>query len=192
MLTSFRSSVGPYGYQGSATPMSLDHQLRRMLGMSGISAGLDRDIYGGGKGLIFADSVASSLGEAVERMLGSFSSLQTVDSRDRMTASAAEMRAAGLHHVCPEDYDSYSDEQLDSPDFSSRDGRMGRDWSGIVDRTSSPAMIIGCRPSSYICSTSPRRRSSEWARRAPEGLPPMSRGSNRWRMDCWKSLSGTG
>lgn len=117
VLTSFRSSVGPYGYQGSATPMSLDHQLRRMLGMSGISAGLDRDIYGGGKGLIFADSVASSLGEAVERMLGSFSSLQTVDSRDRMTASAAEMRAVGLHHVGPEDYDSYSDEQLDSPGF---------------------------------------------------------------------------
>ncbi|WP_441438894.1 YcaO-like family protein [Brevibacterium aurantiacum] len=117
VLTSFRSSVGPYGYQGSATPMSLDHQLRRMLGMSGISAGLDRDIYGGGKGLNFGDSVASSLGEAVERMLGSFSSLQTVGSADRMTATAAEMRSAGLNFVGPEEYDSYFDEQLTSPGF---------------------------------------------------------------------------
>lgn len=76
VLTSLRPGIGFNGYQGSATAMSLDHVLRRVIGLPALPSGLDRDIYGGGKGLTLEDSVLSSLGEAIERMIGAFSSLR--------------------------------------------------------------------------------------------------------------------
>ena len=51
VLTSLRPGIGFNGYQGSATAMSLDHVLRRVIGLPALPSGLDRDIYGGGKGL---------------------------------------------------------------------------------------------------------------------------------------------
>lgn len=75
VLTSLRPGIGFDGYQGSATAMSLDHTLQRMIGLPALPAELDRDIYGGGKGLTLEDSVLSSLGEAIERMIGVFSSV---------------------------------------------------------------------------------------------------------------------
>src|SRR6218665_3091720 len=73
LLMGYRPGLGVGGYQGSATPMSLEYTLARMLGLSGASAGLDREKYGGGKGLTLLDTVASTLGEADERMHGSMS-----------------------------------------------------------------------------------------------------------------------
>lgn len=64
ILTSLRPEIGFNGYQGSATPMSLDHILRRIIGLPALPSGLDREIYGGGKGLTLEDAVLSSLGEA--------------------------------------------------------------------------------------------------------------------------------
>ena len=117
VLTTFRSGIGPGGFQGTATPMSLDHALRRMLGMSALAAGLDRDIYGGGKGLALSDSVASSLGEAVERMLGAYSCLSDLSSDQRITATAAELATRGESFVGPEDFQAFTPEQLASPGF---------------------------------------------------------------------------
>jgi len=117
VLTTFRSGVGSGGFQGSATPFSLDHAFRRMLGLGALNAGLDRDIYGGGKGLTLFDSVASSLGEAIERMLGSFSSMERRGPADRLVASSAQMVERGLTVVRPEDHRLFTDEQLDTPGF---------------------------------------------------------------------------
>ncbi|MFV0375205.1 YcaO-like family protein [Microbacterium sp.] len=97
--------------------ISLDHTFRRMLGLGALNAGLDRDIYGGGKGLTLFDSVASSLGEAIERMLGSFSSMELRGPDDRLVASAAQMTARGLTIVDPAQYALFTDEQLDSEGF---------------------------------------------------------------------------
>lgn len=117
VLTTLRSGGGTGGYQGSASPFSLDHTFRRMLGLGALNAGLDRDIYGGGKGLTLFDSVASSLGEAIERMLGSFSSMELRGPEDRMVASAAQMRERGLIIVEPEQYQLFTDQQLDAEGF---------------------------------------------------------------------------
>ena len=117
VLSSFRSGVGIGGFQGAATPLSLDHVFRRIMGISSLSAGLDREIYGGGKGLTVADSAASSLGEAVERMLAAFSSLILTGTQNDITAAARQMREAGHSIVGPEDFESFTQEQLETPGF---------------------------------------------------------------------------
>lgn len=117
VLCSFRSGVGMGGFQGSAAPLSLDHLFRRIMGMSALKVGLDREIYGGGKGLVLSDSVASSLGEAVERMLGAFSSLEPDVTGGSITATAQQMRDRGLTIVGPEDFEVFTPEQLDTPGF---------------------------------------------------------------------------
>lgn len=117
VLCSFTSGIGVAGYQGSATPLSLDHVFRRIMGLSSLSVGLDREIYGGGKGLTLSDSVASSLGEAVERMTGAFSALDAGDGSEVVTATAQEMRDAGYRVVGPEDFASFTAEQLATTGF---------------------------------------------------------------------------
>lgn len=117
VLSSFRSGVGIGGFQGSATPLSLDHVFRRIVGMSSLGVGLDREIYGGGKGLTISDSVASSLGEAVERMLAAFSSMALEETDADITATARQMRDEGYNIVGPEDFDSFTQEQLETPGF---------------------------------------------------------------------------
>ncbi|PDQ36469.1 MAG: hypothetical protein B5766_00525 [Candidatus Lumbricidophila eiseniae] len=117
LLMVYRPGIGIGGYQGSATPMSLDYTLARMLGLSGASAGLDREIYGGGKGLTLFDTVASTLGEAVERMLGSMSSLREVDAQFQRRASYIEMIRAGHDTVGPDVLTLCADEQVAQPGF---------------------------------------------------------------------------
>ncbi|GAA1276216.1 YcaO-like family protein [Arthrobacter pascens] len=117
LLMVLRPGIGIGGYQGSATPMSLDHTLSRMLGLSGASAGLDREIYGGGKGLTLFDTVASTLGEGVERMLGSLSSLQITPPDRQRRASYRQMQALGLRAIGPESLRLCADEQLSEPGF---------------------------------------------------------------------------
>lgn len=117
VLCSFRSGVGIAGYQGSAAPLSLDHVFRRIMGMGSLAAGLDREIYGGGKGLQLSDSVASSLGEAVERMLGAFSCLEPAQADSAITATAAQMRDRGLRIVGPQDFQVFTPEQLATTGF---------------------------------------------------------------------------
>ncbi|MFV4913883.1 YcaO-like family protein [Microbacterium lacticum] len=117
LLMVFRPGIGIGGYQGSATPMSLDHSLSRMLGLSGASPGLDREIYGGGKGLTLFDTVASSLGEAVERMLGSLSSLEATDPLNQRRGTHAELVQAGLRAIGPAELALCAPEQLVMPGF---------------------------------------------------------------------------
>lgn len=85
--------------------------------MGALKVGLDREIYGGGKGLVLSDSVASSLGEAVERMLGAFSSLDPALTRGSITATAQQMRDRGLTIVAPEDFEVFTPEQSDADGF---------------------------------------------------------------------------
>lgn len=112
VMTALRPGLGVDGYQGSATPMSLDHAFRRMVGLPALRTGLDRDIYGGGKGLTMADSILSSLGEAIERMLGSFSCITPETDRLQWYGSSAELTRRGRSHVGPTDFPMFAPEQL--------------------------------------------------------------------------------
>jgi len=113
----FRPGIGIGGYSGAADPFSLDHVLARQLGLTGFQAGLDRQIYGGGKGLELYDMVASSVGEAVERMLGSFASLgEAAGNRGRL-ASYDEMCSDGLTCLSPQDLEFFRHEDYDQIGF---------------------------------------------------------------------------
>lgn len=117
VLTSFRPGIGTNGYQGSATAMSLDHVLQRIIGLPALPSGLDKDIYGGGKGLTLEDSVLSSLGEAIERMIGAFSSLTSATDDVELWSSAAELQRAGKKIVGPDDIQLFAPQQFEDPNF---------------------------------------------------------------------------
>lgn len=112
----FRPGVGVGGYSGSADPYSLDHAISRQLELSGFQAGLDRQIYGGGKGLDLYGTLGSSIGEAVERMLGSFASLGVADG-EGMMASYDQMVAAGRTCLGPDDFSYFQDSDFDEVGF---------------------------------------------------------------------------
>ncbi|MFC0265536.1 YcaO-like family protein [Alloscardovia macacae] len=117
VLTSLRPGIGFNGYQGSATAMSLDHVLRRITGLPSLPAGLDRDIYGGGKGLCMEDSVLSSLGEAIERMIGAFSSLDLRRNNDEEWASVNDLDRDGKKFIGPDELKLFAMEQFKNPNF---------------------------------------------------------------------------
>lgn len=101
VLTSLHPGIGFDGYQGSATALSLDHVLRRLIDLPALPSGLDKDIYGGGTDLTLEDSVLTSLDEAIERMIGAFSSLRyrwtpLSAGHRRMNLSALERDSSGL------------------------------------------------------------------------------------------------
>lgn len=112
VMAALRPGLGVDGYQGSATPMSLDHALRRLIGLSGLRLGLDRDIYGGGKGLTLNDSALSSLGEAIERMLGAFSGLEARQGEDEWVGTSRELSRLNRRHVGPADLELFAPEQF--------------------------------------------------------------------------------
>lgn len=112
----FRPGIGVGGYSGAADPFSLDHAMSRQIGLSGFQAGLDRQIYGGGKGLDLYHTLGSSLGEAVERMLGSFAALAT-DPADGRMASHAQMTADGCRCLGPGTFQLFQPEDHDEPGF---------------------------------------------------------------------------
>lgn len=112
----FRPGLGVGGYSGAADPFSLDYSIARQLESSGFQAGLDRQIYGGGKGMDLYGAMGSSLGEAVERMLGSYASLD-VDDAEGVLATYAQMRAEGRDCLGPKDFPYFLDSAYDEVGF---------------------------------------------------------------------------
>lgn len=112
----FRPGLGVGGYSGAADPYSLDYAISRQLELSGFQAGLDRQIYGGGKGLDLYSTIGSSVGEAVERMLGSFASLSGDEAEGRLT-SWDRMRAEGLRCIGPDDLQMFLPSDFDERGF---------------------------------------------------------------------------
>ena len=117
VLTSLRPGIGFDGYQGSATAMSMDHALQRIIGLPALPAGLDRDLYGGGKGLTLEDSVLSSLGEAIERMIGAFSSITPATDAIERWCSAADLDRSGERYIGPDQLSLFAPEQFEQPGF---------------------------------------------------------------------------
>lgn len=122
-LLSFYSPRGPFrkvvSYFGPAGGMPIhvghseyfdfDYMLRRLTGLSALDSGLSRSIFAGGKGGSIPNMVVSSLGEAVERILGS---LVVFALGDRIVyATHREMMARGYDCLGPGDIPLFADEQ---------------------------------------------------------------------------------
>lgn len=117
LTTMFRVAWGTKGYMGSGESYSLDHLLSRTFELSGFSARLDRQMYGGGKGITPTNMLLSTAGEAVERMLGSLAFLETKSVVETRMATANELAAEGVNHLTPADYKMFSEEQYEDPGF---------------------------------------------------------------------------
>jgi ribosomal protein S12 methylthiotransferase accessory factor len=108
--TYFRSGSGKPMYVAHGQYFDLDHVLGRILGVPGLSTGFGSQVYGGGKGHDLFGTTASSVGEAVERVLGS---LAYVTHMDRIvTGSYRDLSAKGLPCLHPEQCPIFAPEQL--------------------------------------------------------------------------------
>ncbi len=79
ILSFFRTSGGLPMYSGNTEYYDFDHIARDILGRSSFGSAIQSTIFGGGKGFYLHSMVASSLGEIIERAIGS---LATFDYDD--------------------------------------------------------------------------------------------------------------
>ena len=108
--TYFRPGTGKPMYVAHGQYFDLDHVLGRLIGTPGLSTGFGTQIYGGGKGHDMFGTVASSIGEAVERVLGS---LAWVAWRERIVhGTYRDLVRQGLTCVHPEEFPIFAPEQL--------------------------------------------------------------------------------
>lgn len=115
VTTSFRSGPGAGFHVGHGQYFDFDHVVGRLLGVRGMATSYASQVYGGGKGLDLHDAYVSSIGEGMERVLGSFAFLQL---SDRMRfGTYDELTAQGLACLGPEDVPLFSDEQYADPHF---------------------------------------------------------------------------
>lgn len=106
---SFRVNVGHSEYY------DLDSLYQRLTGVPSLETGTDGTLFGGGKGFAINDMFASSLGEAVERVVGSVAIYQ--GKADQTLGTAREMQAQGLRPLMPEEMPLFSPEQYATPGF---------------------------------------------------------------------------
>ena len=108
--TYFRSGLGKPMYVAHGQYFDLDHVLGRILGVPGLSTGFGSQVYGGGKGHDLFGTTASSVGEAVERVLGSLAYVTHMDQI--VTGSYRELAGRGLRCLHPEEFPIFAPEQL--------------------------------------------------------------------------------
>lgn len=112
--TYFRPGAGLPMYVGHGQYFDFDYVLRRVLGLSGLSTGFGAQVYGGGKGHDLFGMLASSAGEGIERVLGSFAYLTY---QDRIVhGSYKELRDRGLNPIHPSTVEILAPEQYDDPE----------------------------------------------------------------------------
>jgi ribosomal protein S12 methylthiotransferase accessory factor len=106
---SFRINVGHAEYY------DLDALYAKLTGVPSIETGTDGTLFGGGKGFAIHDMFASSLGEAVERVVASLAIY--LGKADQVFASCREMEDQGMRPLRPEEMPLFSAEQYAQPDF---------------------------------------------------------------------------
>lgn len=107
--TYFRAGSGMPMYVGHGQYFDFDHVLGRLLGLSGLSTGFGGQIYGGGKGHDLFGMTASSLGEAVERVLGAIACVEL--RRELLTGSYRDLAGRGLTCLHPDEAPIFAPEQ---------------------------------------------------------------------------------
>jgi ribosomal protein S12 methylthiotransferase accessory factor len=113
--TYFRAGPGADGHVGHGQYFDFDHVVSRVLDVPGLSTMFGAQVYGGGKGLDLFDMYVSSIGEGVERLLGSFA---TFEWHDRIRyGSYRAMESQGLRCLHPEECPIFSEAQFRDPHF---------------------------------------------------------------------------
>ena len=102
-------------YVGHCEYYDLDYILQRVTGQSSLDTGVKKSMFAGGKGYDTDGMFLSSLGETVERVLGSLHSFAAKD--DLVFGSYSELNARGLRCLSPEEMPLFAPEQYAEPGF---------------------------------------------------------------------------
>ena len=94
---------------GHAEQYDLNHVLSRLLTMPSLDTGVGTNVHGGGKGFLLSDMFLSSLGEGVERVVGSLCHLNGLGHY--RLATAHELDREGVRHLTPEQIKLFAPEQ---------------------------------------------------------------------------------
>lgn len=115
LTTYFRPVSGAGLHVGHGQYFDFDHISSKLLGVAGLNSSYTSQVYGGGKGLDLHDMYVSSMGEGIERVLGSFAFLSWADRLQNGTRR--EMEDRGMHCLGPEDLPIFSEAQFSDPHF---------------------------------------------------------------------------
>ena len=96
---------------GHSEQYDLNHVLSRLLAMPSLDTGVGTSVHGGGKGFRLSDMFLSSLGEGVERVVGSLRHLST--SADYRLTTSRELSRGGVRHLTPDQISLFAPEQRD-------------------------------------------------------------------------------
>jgi ribosomal protein S12 methylthiotransferase accessory factor len=106
---SFRINVGHSEYY------DLDTLYQKLTGLPSLETGTNGTLFGGGKGFAINDMFASSLGEAIERVVGSLAIY--LGKSDQILGTARDLQAQSMRTLTPEEMPLFSAEQYATPGF---------------------------------------------------------------------------
>lgn len=112
-MTYFRPGQGLPMYVGHGQYFDFDYILSKSLNMTGLNTGFGAQVYGGGKGYDLFGMLASSMGEGVERVLGSLAYLAVSDSIIR--GSYTSLKADGRNPMHPEMFQFQTEVEASAP-----------------------------------------------------------------------------
>ncbi|MEJ3748447.1 YcaO-like family protein [Actinomycetes bacterium KLBMP 9797] len=111
----YLGSTGPFHiFPGHADFLDLDHYLSRVFGMPSLDTGVQKNLFGGGKGYGLPDMFLSSLGETVERVAGA---LAMVDSSRYAVTTARDLRRRHLTCLGQDEVWLFAPDQYGQPGF---------------------------------------------------------------------------
>jgi len=115
LTTYFRTGPGAELHVGHGQYFDFDYVVSRLLELPGLNTTYGAQVYGGGKGLDLYDMYVSTLGESIERLLGSFA---VFEWHDRLRyGSYRDLERQGLTCLHPSELTVFSDAQHADPHF---------------------------------------------------------------------------
>lgn len=105
----FRVNVGHSAYY------ELNRVYQMATGLPSLETGSSKSLFGGGKGFSIFDMFVSTLGEGVERVLGSLAFL--LGRADPVFGTYEQLTATGMRCLSPAEVPLFSDEQYGQPGF---------------------------------------------------------------------------
>jgi ribosomal protein S12 methylthiotransferase accessory factor len=115
VITYLPSSGSMPVYVGHCEYYDLDYVLQGIMGQSSLDTGVKTSMFAGGKGYDTHAMFVSSLGETVERVLGSLHYFGTID--EHVYGTYRELTARGLRCLSPTEMPLFSPEQHAEPGF---------------------------------------------------------------------------
>ncbi len=111
--------LGPSGgvpiHVGHSENFDFDYMMRRMMGLSSLNTSIGETLFAGGKGADIPNMFVSTLGEAVERFLGSLAIYEKAEEIEYGTIK--QMASRGYNCLGPEDLPLFAEEQFKAGDL---------------------------------------------------------------------------